>query len=131
MSTRYRFDFEDRYRLPARLFGVTESSASVTVTTTDVEATFGPWTVRTPLTNVSSVSITGPYSFLNTVGPAHFSLSDRGITFATNSRRGVCLAFRRPVAGMEPTGALKHPNLTVTVQDCDALAEQLRVHLER
>jgi hypothetical protein len=41
----------------------------------------------------------------------------------------VCLAFRRPVRGIEPAGVLKHPNLTVTVQDCDALAEQLRVHL--
>ena len=108
---------------------MTETSALVTVTATDVEATFGPWTVKTPLANVASVSITGPYSFLKTVGPAHLSLSDRGITFATNSRRGVCLAFRRPVPGMEPTGTVKHPNLTVTVQDCDALAEQLRVHL--
>lgn len=129
MSTQYRFEFEDRYRLPARLFGVTEASASVTVTATDVEATFGPWTVRTPLSNVASVSVTGPYSFVKTAGPAHLSLSDRGITFATNSRRGVCLAFRRPVPGIEPAGVLKHPNLTVTVQDCDALAEQLRVHL--
>ena len=129
MSTQYRFEFEDRYRLPARLFGVTESSASVTVTATEVDATFGPWAVRTPLANVASVSVTGPYAFLKTAGPAHLSLSDRGITFATNSRRGVCLEFRRPVPGIEPSGVLKHPNLTVTVQDCDALAEQLRVHL--
>lgn len=129
MSAPYRFEFEDRYRLPARIFGVTESSASVTVTATDVEAKFGPWTVRTPLANVASVSITGPYSFVKTAGPAHLSLSDRGITFATNSRRGVCLEFRRPVPGMEPSGVLKHPNLTVTVQDCDGLAQQLRVHL--
>ena len=129
MSTQYRFDFEDRYRLPARVFGVTERSALVTLDATEVKAQFGPWTVRTPLANVASVAITGPYSFLKTAGPAHLSLSDRGITFATNSRRGVCLEFRRPVAGMEPTGVLKHPNLTVTVQYCDDLAEQLRVHL--
>ena len=129
MSTQYRFEFEDRYRLPARLFGITEQSAVVTVDATDVEARFGPWTVRTPLANVASVSITGPYAFVKTGGPAHLSVSDRGITFATNSRRGVCLEFRRPVRGIEPAGVLKHPNLTVTVQDCDAFAEQLKVHL--
>ena len=129
MSTQYPFEFEDRYRLPARLFGVTDHSASVTVNAADVEAKFGRWTVRTPLANVSSVTVTGPYSFLKTAGPARLSVSDRGITFATNCRRGVCLQFRRPVAGIEPTGLLTHPNLTVTVQDCDGLAEQLRVHL--
>lgn len=129
MSTQYRFEFEDRYRVPARVFGVSERSAVVTVDATDVEAKFGRWTVRTPLANIASVSITGPYSFLKTAGPPHLSFSDRGITFATNSRRGVCLAFRRAVPGIEPAGVLKHPNLTVTVQDCDALLEQLRVHL--
>ena len=129
MSTSYRFEFEDRYRLPARLFGITDQSAVVTVGATDVEARFGPWTVRTPLAKVASVSITGPYAFVKTAGPAHLSVSDRGITFATNSRRGVCLEFRRPVRGIEPAGVLKHPNLTVTVQDCDALVEQLEVHL--
>lgn len=129
MSTQYRFEFEDRYRLPARAFGVTEQSALVTVGATDFEARFGLWTVKTPLANVASVSITGPYAFLKTVGPARLSLSDRGITFATNSRRGVCLEFRKPVPGLEPAGLVKHPNLTVTVQDCNALAEQLQVHI--
>lgn len=131
MSTEYRFEFEDRYRWPARLFGVTPTSALVTVEATRLAARFGRWSVDTPLANVASVSITGPYAFLKTAGPAHLSVSDRGITFATNSRRGVCVEFRRPIPGIEPTGILKHPNLTVTVQDCDALAEQLRVHLGR
>lgn len=131
MTTEYRFEFEDRYRVPARVFGVTERSALVTLTATEIQAKFGPWTVRTPLANVASVSITGPYSFVKTAGPAHLSISDRGITFATTSRRGVCVEFRKPVPGMEPLGLLKHPNLTVTVQDCDALAEQLRVHIGR
>lgn len=129
MTTEYRFAFEERYRLPGRVFGVTDHSALVTVTATEVEAKFGRWTVRTPLVNVATVSVTGPYSFLKTAGPAHLSISDRGITFATNSQRGVCLEFRRPVPGLEPLGVIKHPNLTVTVQDCDGLAEQLRVHL--
>jgi hypothetical protein len=92
MSTQYRFEFEDRYRLPARIFGVTEQSAVVTVDATEVEARFGRWTVRTPLTNVASVAITGPYAFVKTAGPPHLSFSDR----ASPSRRtpGVGCAWR-------------------------------------
>ena len=46
------------------------------------------------------------------VGP---SLADRGVTFATNSRRGLCVSFVEPVHGIEPTGVLRHPAATVTV----------------
>ena len=65
--------------------------------------------------------MTGPYSVLRTAGPARLSLGDRGLTFATNNRRGVCLRFRRPVPGIDPLGRIKHPNLTVTVLDCAGL----------
>ena len=52
-------------------------------------ARFGPWQVQTALDNIADVSITGPYTFVKTAGPAHLSLADRGLTFATNggSRR--------------------------------------------
>lgn len=75
--------------------------------------------------NISEVSLTGPYMFLKTAGPAHLSLSDRGITFASNSRQGVCIAFAEPVGGIEPLGVIKHPNLTVTVADCAGLLAAL------
>lgn len=87
---------------------------------------FGLWRLRTTLDNVADASITGPYAYLKTAGPAHLSLSDRGLTFATNSGRGVCIGFRTPVGGVEPTGRLRHPSLTVTVADCDGLARVLR-----
>ncbi len=125
MTDEYRFAFEGSYRWPARVFGVTERSAVVTVTDTELLARFGPWTVRTPLANITAVSITGPYRFVKTAGPAHLSFADRGITFATNHSRGVFVEFQNPVGGLEPTGLLTHPNLTVTVADCDALARRL------
>jgi hypothetical protein len=82
--------------------------------------------VRTQLGNIASAELTGPYGFLKTVGPAHLSLSDRGLTFASNRRQGVCVRFREPVAGMEPTGRIRHPGLTVTVADCAGLVTALQ-----
>jgi hypothetical protein len=127
MNTReYRFAFDRSYRWPARLFGVTDQNAIVTIDQDGLHARFGPWLVETPLSNILNASLTGPYHFLKTAGPAHLSFDDRGITFASNGQQGVFIEFADPVAGIEPTGRLKHPNLTVTVRDCKGLAEFLR-----
>jgi len=72
------------------------------------------------------VSITGPYTFVKTAGPAHLSLADRGLTFATNGDRGVCLMMGEPIPGIDPFGLLRHPNLTLTVADCDGLADAVQ-----
>ena len=64
--------------------------------------------------------------FVKTAGPAHLSLADRGLTFATNGDRGVCLIMREPVSGIDPFGLLRHPNLTVTVADCDGLVNAVQ-----
>jgi hypothetical protein len=82
--------------------------------------------VQTPLANVVAVEVTGPYGFLKTAGPAHLGITDRGLTFATNGDRGVLMTFREPVPGIEPTGWLRHPELTVTVADVDGLVSLLR-----
>ena len=121
----FRFRFDPRYAVAARLFGVTDRRSLVRVTEEEFSARFGPWSVQTPLLNVRSVSVTGPYRFLKTAGPAHLSLADRGLTFATNGDRGVCLEFVEPIAGIDPFGAIHHPNLTVTVADAPGLADLL------
>ena len=59
-------------------------------------------------------------------GPAHLGLTDRGLTFASNGDRGVLISFHQPVGGIEPTGTLRHPALTVTVADVEGLASLLR-----
>ena len=86
---------------------------------------FGPWRVETPLSNVTSARITGPYSFVKTAGSAHLSLADGGLTMATNGESGVCIEFRDRVAGIDPLGLIRHPALTVTVADCAGLAAAL------
>lgn len=127
----FRFNFDARYRAAARLFGITDRRAVVRVFDRDFTARFGPWTAYTPLANISAVSVTGPYRFLKTAGPAHLSLSDRGLTFATNGDRGVCLEFARAISGLEPFRVIRHPNLTVTVADTEGLMELLVREMNR
>lgn len=124
-AERFTFSFARTYRPPARLFGITPSTAWVDVGDDELDARFGPWRVRTSLSNVSGVAITGPYAFAKTAGPARLAITDRGLTFATNGDRGVLISFASPVRGLDPLGLLRHPELTVTVTDVDRLAALL------
>ncbi len=85
-----------------------------------------PWHVQTALDDIIDFAITGPYMFVKTAGPADLSLDDRGLTFATNGNRGVRLIMREAIPGIEPFGLLRHPNLTVTVANCDELAHAVK-----
>ena len=123
---RFDFRFAPIYRQAAALFTITPDTAWVEVDADNLRARFGPWRVQTPLSNIADVAITGPYALLKTAGPARLAITDRGLTFATNGDRGVLITFRRPVPGLEPTGWLRHPELTVTVSDVDRLASLLR-----
>ena len=125
---RFGFAFDPSYRIAALPFGVTTGTAVVVVDTGQdtLIARFGPWCVRTTLHNITDTQVSGPYQRIKTMGPAHLSFADHGLTFATNARRGLCLSFADPVPGLEPTGRLRHPNLTVTVADPTGLAAAVR-----
>jgi hypothetical protein len=122
---RFSFAFADAYRRPARLFGITPENAWVEVGEESLDARFGRWRVRTPLANISAVAVTGPYRFLKTAGPVRMGVTDRGLTFATNGDRGVLISFDSPVRCIDPSGLLRHPELTVTVADIDGLVARL------
>ena len=121
----FEFAFEPAYRVPAAGFGVLPATTWVRVDATHLSARFGPWRIRTALFNIVGVRLTGPYTFVKTAGPARLTPSDRGLTFATNHRQGVQIDFHAAIAGIEPTGRLRHPNLTVTVADCAGLVSRL------
>jgi hypothetical protein len=123
---RFPFAFASTYRPLARTFLVTPETAWVDVGDETFEARFGRWHVRTPLTNITDVDVTGPYAFWKTAGPARLAVTDRGLTFATNGDRGVLVLFETPVPGLDPLGIFRHPELTVTVADVDGLADLLR-----
>ncbi len=85
---------------------------------------FGPWLVETPLSNLAGAEATGPYRAFRVFG-VRLSLADRGLTFGTTTRGGVCLRFREPVRGLDPWGLVRHPGLTVTVSEPDLVAEAI------
>lgn len=121
----FDFDFDPAYRAMALLFGVTPGRTGVEVTDGQFVARYGFWRLETGLDNIAGFEISGPYRIWTTIGPAHLSLADRGLTFASNRRRGLCITFKEPVPGLEPTGRLRHPGLTVTVSDVEGLARAL------
>lgn len=123
---RFSFAFARPYRAAARGFGITPETAWVDVGDRALEVQFGPWRLSTPLANTTGVAVTGPYAFWKTAGPARLAITDRGLTFATNNKRGVLISFRTPVRGLEPLGVIRHPELTVTVAQVDRLAKLLR-----
>lgn len=60
--------------------------------------------------------MTGPYAPWRAIGP-HLSPANRGVTFGTNTGRGVCVRLHTPVPALAPGGFLTHPGATVTVSD--------------
>lgn len=126
--TRHRFEFAPAYQLPALVLGITPRTAWAEISDTALSVRFGLWRLETGLSNVREVSLSGGYTWLKTAGPPHLSFADRGVTFATNPDRGVCVLFHEPVAGIDPTGHLKHPGATLTVAEPDDFADRLRRH---
>jgi hypothetical protein len=121
VATRFPFAFEPRLVPFSLAFGVTPRTAWVEIDDDDLTVRFGLWHLRTPRANIVEGQVTGPYSFAKVAGPAHLSLADRGVTFATTTRRGACFVLREPVPGIAPFGRLRHPGVTVTVADPEGL----------
>lgn len=126
MTRRFPFAFDPSHRAAARPFGIHPENAWVEVTDSGLEARYGRWRLHTPLRNIERVELTGPYRYVKTAGPPRLGITDGGLTFGSNHRRGVLITFRSRVRAIDPTGLLRHPELTVTVADPEALVEVLR-----
>lgn len=122
---RHPFRFDAALRLPALVLGVTPLGSYVEVGDEDLVVRYGSWVLRTSLSNVAGAAVTGPYSILKVGGPPRLSLADRGITFGTSTRGGVCISFAEPVPAILPSARLRHPAATVTVEDPAALVAEL------
>jgi hypothetical protein len=126
LAVMFPFVFDGRFAPLDRLLGIRPGTAFVEVADDVLRVVFGRWEVVTSLTNVADAEVTGPYFWPKVIGPPRLSVRDRGLTFATNDRRGVCVRFREPVPGALPVPWLRHPAVTLTVDDADRLAEVLR-----
>ena len=115
-TVEWEFAFDRAAWLLLAPLGVRPATARVRATDKVFEVDFGPWKLRTRADNVASASVTGPYRWGRAVGP-HLSLADRGVTYGTNGRAGVCVLFREPVPSLVPLRKLRHPGATLTVAE--------------
>lgn len=125
MSTRFEFAFAPAYRIPALAFGIRPSTAHVELTDEELRVRFGPWSLATSRANVVDAELTGGFGWLKTAGPPHLSFTDRGVTFATNGDRAVCVRFATPVPAIDPTRTIRHPGATLTVAQPELLLHAL------
>ena len=121
----FEFAFDPRFRPLLALIGVTPGTAHVTLTPDRLVARFGPWTCETSISNVRDVCLMGPYRWFKAIGPRG-SFVDRGLTFGTTTRGGVCVLLREPVAGLALVGPPRHPGITLTLAEPERFAASLR-----
>ena len=122
-TRRFAFDFDAGAANLLRLIGVSPARAWVDVDDR-LRIRYGMWGLDTPVANVTCARITGPYTAFKAIGP-RLSLKDRGVSYGTNARRGLCILFREPVCGLPSFGMMKSPGVTVTVADPESLAAAL------
>ena len=82
-------------------------------------ATFGRFKVKTTVANVDHTLVTGPHRWYTAVG-LRLSFADDGLTFGTNHRKGLSIAFVEKIPKV--VGFKKHSTLWVSVADPEGLA---------
>ncbi len=127
MSKAFEFAFDPRYRFLLVPYGATPDNSGVTITDDGkLDVRFGWMHMRIPLSNVSGAELTGPYRWWKAIG-VRMSVRDRGLTFGTTPGGGVCVRFHRPVRSALSAVGIRHPGLTVTVEDRVGLQRALTV----
>jgi hypothetical protein len=108
-----------RSRFLLLLFGVRRSNAYVDIDG-DLDAHFGFYRMRTPLTNVARWRLEGPWLWITAIGVRR-GITNGEITFAGTGRGGVRLDFKEPVKW----GPLRPMALYLTVEDMEGFAAAL------
>lgn len=101
------------------LFGVLEGNAFVDFDG-ELDAQFGFFRMHTPVENIESWRIEGPWAWITAIGMRR-GIRDGVISFDGNHKGGVRLNFRRPVKW----GLLRVPALYVTVGDLEGFGAAL------
>jgi len=103
------------------VFGVRPDNAYVDLGEDLVEARFGVGHLRTPVANISSWRIEGPWRWITAIGIRR-SIRHGDFTFGGTHRGGVRIDFRERVPGMR---LFRIPALYVTVEDPEGFAAAL------
>ncbi|MEA2537138.1 MAG: hypothetical protein QOF11_1372 [Chloroflexota bacterium] len=125
MAQRFPIRVGRKSRPLLRLFGVKDDNAYVDLDggpglDGDLDARFGYYRVRTPLRNIASWRIEGPWLWLTAIA-VRTSLRHRDVTFGGSPHGGVRLNFKDPA----PFAFYHIPALYLTVDDLEGLAAAL------
>jgi hypothetical protein len=101
------------------LLGVSDSDGVTLTDDGQLRASYGRFSLETPLANVDHTRVTGPHRWYTAVG-VRLSFADDGLTFGTNHTAGLCIAFAEKVPKV--IGLKDHSALWVSVADPGALA---------
>ena len=103
-----------------RLFGVKADSPPVVRLDGDLDVEFGRFRFRTPVANVVSWRIEGPWQWITAIGVRR-SVRHGDVSFAGSPRGGVRVDFRDRV----PWGILRVPAVYLGAEDLEGLAAEL------
>ena len=111
-----------RSRLVLLLFGVRPRNAHVDLGGGDgeLDARFGFYRLATPVANLASWRIEGPWRWITAIG-VRFSIRGHDLTFGGTNRGGVRVDFREPVRKW----GIRVPALYLTVDDIEGFAAAL------
>ena len=116
---RFPIEVGRKSRALLRLFGVKGDNAYVDLGD-ELDARFGWARVRTPVGNIESWRIEGPWLWITAIG-VRMSIRHRDLTFAGTPRGGIRMDFREPVRAFR----FLVPALYVTVEDLEGFAAAL------
>ena len=117
----YRFD--KRWTALFFALGVDDKDGVTINGKGELIATFGRFKVKTTINNIDHTLVTGPHRWYTAVG-LRLSLTDDGLTFGTNHRKGLSIAFVEKIPKV--IGFRNHSTLWVSVADPEGLAAAIR-----
>lgn len=119
MAQHFPYDVDKRWTALFIPLGLKDDDG-VEITDDDkLIATFGRVRVETPLSNIDHTLVSGPHRWYTAVG-LRLSFTDDGLTFGTNHRKGLCIAFVEKIPKV--IGFKDHSALWVSVADPEGLA---------
>lgn len=121
-SQHFAYELDKRWLALFFALGVKESDGVDLTDDGKVIATYGRFGAETTVDNVKDTKVTGPHRWYTAVG-LRLSMTDDGLTFGTNHRKGLCISFVEPIPKV--IGTDDHTALWVSVADPEGLANAL------
>ena len=120
MPTRFPIRVEPRYAGILRLFFGVRADNSYVDLGAELDARFGRFSCRTPVSNIARWSIEGPWRAITSLGVRR-SIRHGDITFGGSPHGGVRVDFREH----PKLSIFRPPALYLTVDDLDGFADAL------